>query len=172
MIIRITLVCCTLTARLLDNTSTTVAASHSDGELTVEIVDSATGQPLAARMHLYAGRNASPAAGARRPVKLNMPNSAEFGGHFYIDGKATLPLRVGPYNFELEVWPRILDSKRQFRNRAHAADSKRIEMKRVHRHGEEGWYGGDLDVHRKKIDLPLILRAEALHYAPPSEGRS
>ena len=84
------------------------AAAHPDGELTVEVVDSATGQPIAARMHLYAGRNAGPTAAAKRPVKLNMPGSAEFGGHFYIDGKATLPLRVGQYTFELEAGPEYL----------------------------------------------------------------
>src|SRR4051812_35448386 len=81
------------------------ATAHLDGELTVEVVDSATGKPIAARMHLYAGRNTGPTTAAKRPVKLNMPGSAEFGGHFYIDGKATLPLRVGPYTFELEAGP-------------------------------------------------------------------
>ena len=45
-------------------------------------------------MHLSAGRKPLPtaASAAKRPVKLNMPGSAEFGGHFYIDGAATLPL--------------------------------------------------------------------------------
>src|SRR5882762_4112968 len=114
MIIRITLVCCAFTAGCLTTFRPTVAAPHSDGELTVEIVDSASGQPIAARMHLYAGRNAGPAAGAKRAVKLNMPNSAEFGGHFYIDGKATLLLRVGPYTFELEAGPEYLPQHGQF----------------------------------------------------------
>jgi hypothetical protein len=98
-----------------------------------------------------------------------MPNSAEFGGHFYIDGKATLPLRVGAYTFELEAGPEYLTQNGQFEIERHADDSKRIEMKRVTDLAKEGWYGGDLDVHRKKTDLPLILRAEALHFAPPTE---
>jgi hypothetical protein len=98
-----------------------------------------------------------------------MPGSAEYGGHFYIDGKATLPLRVGPYSFELEAGPEYLTQNGQFEIERHADDSKRIEMKRVTDLAKEGWYGGDLDVRRKKTDLPLILRAEALHFAPPGE---
>ena len=42
-------------------------------------------------------------------------------------------------------------------------------MKRFTDLAKEGWYGGDLDVRRKKNDLPLILRAEALHFVPLSE---
>jgi hypothetical protein len=148
------------------------ATAHPDGELTVEVVDSATGQPIAARMHLYAGRGAGAAAAAKRPVKLNMPGSAEFGGHFYIDGKATLPLRVGPYTFELEAGPEYLTQSGHFEIERHADDSKRIEMKRITDLAKEGWYGGDLDVHRKKSDMPLILRAESLKVAPISESTS
>jgi hypothetical protein len=145
------------------------ATAHPDGELTIEVVDSGTGQPIAARMHLYAGRSTSPAATAKRSVKLNMPETAEFGGHFYIDGKATLPLHVGIYNFELEAGPEYLTQSGQFEIERHADDSKRIEMKRVTDLAKEGWYGGDLDVRRKKTDLPLILRAESLHFVPLGE---
>ena len=141
------------------------APAHADGELTVEVVDSATGQPIPARMHLFAGRSAGAAAATKRLVKLNMPGSAESGGHFYIDGKATLPLRKGAYHFELEAGPEYLTQSGHFEIERHADDSKRIEMKRVIDLAKEGWYGGDLDVHRKKTDLPLILRAEGLKVA-------
>src|SRR3954463_513303 len=90
------------------------ATAHSDGELAIEVVDNATGQPVAARMHLYAGRSAGTATTVKRSVKLNMPGSAEFGGHFYIDGKATLPLRIGAYNFELEAGPEYLTQSGHF----------------------------------------------------------
>jgi hypothetical protein len=143
-----------------------LAAPHADGELRIEITDAATGQPIAARMHLYAGRNPNPAATTKRPVKLNIPGSAEYGGHFYIDGKATLPLRMGAYTFELEAGPEYLTQSGQFEIERHADDTKQIEMKRVTDLAKEGWYGGDLDIRRNKKDLPLILRGEGLHYAP------
>lgn len=150
---------------------TATAAPHSDGELQFEITDAATGQPIAVRMHLYTGRNAVTAAGAKKAVKLNIPGSAEFGGHFYIDGKATLPLRVGAYTFELEAGPEYLTQSGQFQIDRHADDSKPIEMKRITNLEKEGWYGGDLDVDRKEKDLPLILRAEALKIAPVSDSK-
>jgi hypothetical protein len=168
MIIRLSLICCAILGTCLVTVRTTVAAPHSDGELTIEVIDSATGKPIAARMHLYAGRTAGLTTAAKRPVKLNMPGSAEFGGHFYIDGKATLPLRVGPYNFELEAGPEYLTQSGHFDIERHADDMKQVEMKRVTDLANEGWYGGDLDVRRNKADLPLILRAEALHFVPLS----
>lgn len=142
------------------------AAPHADGELQIQIVDSESKQPVAARMHLSAGRATTPAATAKprpkRPVKLNIPGTAEFGGHFYIDGNAKLPLRVGPYTFELEATPEYLSQTGQFEIERHADDSKRIEMKRFANLEKEGWYGGDIDFNRNARDLPLILRAEGL----------
>jgi hypothetical protein len=133
------------------------AATHPDGQLRLLIVDSATGQPIAARLHLSTGR-----AGVPRPVKLNLPGTAEFGGHFYVDGNITLPLRVGAYSFELEAGPEYLTQQGHFEIERHADDSKQIEMKRVTDLAKEGWYAGDLDVRRKDKDFGLILRAEGL----------
>lgn len=152
------------------------AAPHADGELQIQIVDSETQQPIAARMHLSAGRAANPAAAnkprPKRPVKLNLPGTAEFGGHFYVDGKATLPLRVGPYTFELEATPEYLNQTGQFEIERHADDSKRIEMKRFANLEKEGWYGGDIDFNRNAKDLPLILRAEGLQDIHTNEHAS
>jgi hypothetical protein len=145
-------------------------AAHPDGEVQIDVVDGATGHPIAARMHLSSGRQAAPATVAKarpsRPVKLNMPGSAEFGGHFYIDGNAKLPMKVGQYTFELEATPEYLNQNGQFEIQRHADDSKRIEMKRVVDLEKEGWYGGDLDVKRNPNDLPLIMRAEGLRVVP------
>ncbi len=145
------------------------ASPQADGELTIEVVDAATGKPLAARMHLYAGRNPNPTMANKRPVKLNLPHLAEFGGHFYIDGKVVLPVRMGTFTFELEAGPEYLTQSGQFQIERHAEGAKRIEMKRVTNLANEGWFGGDIDIQRKKADLPLILRAEALHFAPMNE---
>jgi hypothetical protein len=142
------------------------AAPHADGELRIEVVDSATGQPMVARMHLSTGRKIGANTSAQRSIKLNLPNTAEFGGHFYIDGKATLPLRVGQYSFELEAGPEYLTQSGYFAIERHADDSKRIEMKRITDLAKEGWWGGDLDVRRKAKDMPLIMGAEGLKVAP------
>lgn len=147
-----------------------LAASHPDGELSLEVVDSKTGQPIPVRIHLSVGRQTSPTPAAKahpkRSVKLNIPGSAEFGGHFYVDGNAKLPLKLGQYTFELEATPEYLNETGQFEIERHADDSKRIEMKRFVDLEKEGWFGGDLDVNRNPKDLPLILRAEGLQVVP------
>jgi hypothetical protein len=146
------------------------AAPRSDGELQIDVVDKATGQPIPARIHLSAGKQVAPAAASRarpkRSVALKIPGSAEFGGHFYIDGAATLPLRSGPYTFELEASPEYLTQSGGFEIQRHADDSKRIEMRRFVDLEKEGWFGGDLDAYRNAKDLPLIMRAEGLRIAP------
>jgi hypothetical protein len=150
--------------------SPALAAPRPDGEVQLEIVDKATGQPIPARIHLSTGKQLSSAAASRarpkRPVNLNLPGSAEFRGHFYIDGAATLPLRAGPYTFELEATPEYLNQTGGFEIQRHADDSKRIEMKRFVDLEKEGWYGGDLDAKRNANDLPLIMRAEGLRVVP------
>jgi hypothetical protein len=130
------------------------AAPRSDGELQIEIVDSATGAPIPARMHLKTSRG--------RPAKLSLPETAEYGGHFYIDGRLTLPLRQGQYTFELEATPEYLTQSGHFDIQRHANDSKRIEMKRFVDLSKEGWWAGDVDFERNEKYLPLILRAEGL----------
>jgi hypothetical protein len=130
------------------------AAPRADGQLQIEVFDAKTGQPIAARMHLFNTR--------RRPVKLNVPNAAEFGGHFYIDGTIILPLRKGQYTFEIDAGPEYRTQRGHFEIERHADDSKRIEMERFADLKDEGWYGGDVDFSRRERDLPLVLKAERL----------
>jgi hypothetical protein len=150
--------------------SRSAIAAHPDGEVRIDIVDKESGQPMAARIHLSSGKQSSPNAAGKtrpkRPLKLNLPGSAEYGGHFYIDGSVTLPLKVGPYTFELEGTPEYLNQTGGFDIQRHADDSKSVEMHRVVDLEKEGWYGGDLDVNRNPKDLPLILRAEGLRVVP------
>jgi hypothetical protein len=140
------------------------AAPRGDGQLTIEVVDGATGMPIGARMHLKNSRG--------RPVRLRLPNTAEFGGHFYIHGQLTLPLRVGQYTFELDAGPEYRTQSGHFEIERHADDSKRIEMNRFANLAEEGWYGGDLHIVRRADDLPLIMRAESLSIVPVDGERS
>jgi hypothetical protein len=140
------------------------AAPRADGQLEIEVVDIATGQPIPARMHLQNAR--------KRPVKLNVRNSAEFGGHFYIDGQLTLPLRRGQFTFAIDAGPEYRTQTGHFEIERHADDSKRIEMTRFADLAQEGWYAADLDFDRAPRDLPLIFRAEHLHDVKTSQFAS
>lgn len=130
------------------------AASRSDGELTIEVVDAETHKPLAARMHLKNSRG--------RPVRVRAGGLNPFGDHFYIDHQATLGLRLGQFEFELESGPEYRTQSGHFEIVRHAEDTKRVEMSPFADLAKEGWFGGDLDASRLPADLPLAMRAESL----------
>ncbi|MGD9633390.1 MAG: hypothetical protein AB7G28_24485 [Pirellulales bacterium] len=130
------------------------AAPRSDGELTIEVVDAETQQPLAARMHLKNSRG--------RPVRLRTGALSPFADHFYIDHQAALGLRVGQYEFEVESGPEYRTQSGHFEIVRHAEDTKQIPMSPFADLAKEGWYGGDLDVERIPEHLPLAMRAESL----------
>jgi hypothetical protein len=143
---------------LLHRAAGVSAAPRPDGELTVEVVDAETLQPVVARMHLKNSRG--------RPVRLRVPGLNQFADHFYIDGKFTVGLRAGQYTFELEAGPEYRTQDGHFEIERHADDSKRIEMHPFANLAKEGWYAGDLDVERRAEDLPLAMKSESLAYVP------
>ena len=80
--------------------------------------------------------------------------------------RCTLGLRVGQYTFDLEAGPEYRTQQGHFEIERHAEDTKRIEMHPFADLAKEGWYGGDLDVERRAVDLPLAMRSESLAYVP------
>jgi hypothetical protein len=140
---------------------TAPAAQRGDGRLAIEVVDSETGQPIAARLHIKNSRG--------RPLSMRRPDTAEFGGHFYLDGSGDLPFRMGQYTFELDAGLEYRTLSGHFEIERHAHDTKRLEVKRFADLAKEGWYGGDLDVTRRQADLPLIMRAEGLSIVEAQE---
>ncbi len=149
--------------------SITQAAQRADGQLELEIVDAETGQPIAARVHLKSTR--------ARSIQLRLPGTSELGDHFYVDGRLTLPLRVGQYTMEIEASPEYRTVTSQpFEIERHADDTKRVEMPRFANLAEEGWWSGDLDVARPPAELPLAMRAEGLNVVtnavPPARAAS
>ena len=77
--------------------ATSVCAGADEGRLTVNAVDKASGQPVAARMHLRNARG--------RPIK---PRKVPYWkDHFVFDGTITLDLPLGTYLFEMEARPGI-----------------------------------------------------------------
>jgi hypothetical protein len=134
------------------------AATHADGELQIIVVDGETHQPIAARMHLTSSHG--------KPIKLKVTGLNQYADHFYIDGKMTLPLMIGRYEFELEAGPEYKTQHGHFEIERHADDSKTIEMHRFADLAKEGWWSGDLDVWRPLAMLPLAMRAENLNVVP------
>jgi hypothetical protein len=134
------------------------ASAHAAGneQLLLKIVDRDTGKPLACRMHLKTA--------AGKPVKV--PGVPYWKDHFVFDGEITLKLPRGGYTFEIERGNEYLLRTGHFRIEPFANDQKTIDLKRYIDMAKQGWYAGDLHVHRPPEDIPLLMRAEDLYVAP------
>ncbi|MGL4514747.1 MAG: hypothetical protein ACRCT8_16790 [Lacipirellulaceae bacterium] len=129
-----------------------------DGELRVEVVDADTQQPIAARMRLVDQRERDvPAAGW---------GLSRLGDHCYIEGEATLGLRVGAYRFAIDAGPEYRTQAGHFEITRHASDEKRVEPRRFATLADEGWVCADVQSARPAVDRPLITRVEALAHTP------
>jgi hypothetical protein len=132
------------------------AGKASEGQLELTIVDAQTGKPIACRIHL---KNA---AGVSKKV-LKMPFWQD---HFACPGQVNLKLPKGNYTFVIECGPEYTDRTGHFTMHGFAEDRKTVDMKRVVNMADEGWWAGDLHVHRSAKDIELLMRAEDLHIAP------
>jgi hypothetical protein len=131
-------------------------ALASGGQFRITVVDAETGQPVACRMHLKNGTG----------KVQKVPRVATWQDHFVFDGKLTLKLPKGSYNFELERGPEYLDRKGHFVIEDFADDEQVIELHRAVDLAKEGWWAGDLDIHRSEKDIKVLMEAEDLHVAP------
>lgn len=127
-----------------------------DGELQLRVVDAQTGEPIAVRMHLKNQRG--------RPVIPK--NTVSWKGHFVIPGVVTLELPVGRYQFEMERGPEYRIRHGNFQIKSGAKDGKQVDMVRIADLKREGWWSGDLHIHRPLEDIRLLMQAEDLHVGP------
>lgn len=132
------------------------ALAGSGGELTIHVIDAKSGLPTSARMHLKSQRG--------KPVRPK--GSVYWHDHFVIDGSITLELRRGHYVFELERGLEYKTFQGHFEIKHHAEDEETIELVRFADLASEGWYAGDLHIHRKPKQIELLMRTEGLHVAP------
>ncbi len=138
-----------------------VLAAFGEGELRLRVIDSETKQPLAFRMHVKTVRG--------KPVRP--PRVPYWHDHFVADGAITFELKRGQYLFELECGPEYKNYTGHFEIQDHSNDERVVEMHRYVNLAEEGWWSGDLHVHRPPDDMQLLMRAEDLHVAAVASWR-
>jgi hypothetical protein len=126
------------------------------GRLVINVVDKATGQPRPARMHLKDARGK-----VIRPPKVPF-----WKDHFALDGSIMLDLPPGTYPFEIESGPEYKFQTGYFTLDRNSNDTKTIEMTRFVDMKKEGWWSGDLHIHRPPAEIELLMRAEDLHIGP------
>ena len=125
------------------------------GKLSIE-VSSADGHLLPCRIHL------SDAAG--KPQRA--PGLPFWRDHFVCDGQAALDLAPGTYRYEIERGPEHERLTGTVEISADQGTAIARTLNRLTDLAEQGWYSGDLHVHRPLADIPLLMQAEDLHIAP------
>jgi hypothetical protein len=150
-----------LIALLRSSIACTVLASAasvfaSGGEFRITVVDAQTREPIACRMHLKNAKGVAQKA-ARMPF---------WNDHFVFPGQLKLRLPRGNYSFELERGPEYTDRKGYFTIEDNADDEQVIDLSRAVDMAAEGWWSGDLHIHRSEKDIRLLMEAEDLHVAP------
>jgi hypothetical protein len=132
------------------------ANAAGEGKVKVSVVDAESGQPIPVRMHLKNSRG--------KPV---IPRgTVSWKDHFILDGEITLKLRPDDYTFQVERGPEYKIRHGNFHIERRAEDHHEISMHRFVDMSKEGWWSGDLHVHRPPKDIELLMRAEDLHVAP------
>jgi hypothetical protein len=133
-----------------------VAAQTEPGTVAITVTEKATGKPVPCRVHL------KDAAGKpRRADRLPF-----WRDHFVCPGDVRLELPPGKYSFEIERGPEYRPGLGSFTLTGKAAEKIAVQLERLADLAAEGWWSGDLHVHRPLDDIELLMRAEDLHVAP------
>jgi hypothetical protein len=133
-----------------------VAAEPAKTMLDIEVLDKQSHQPTPCRIHL------KDAAGkAQRADKLPF-----FHDHFVCKGAVKLELPPGNYTYEVERGPEYSRLSGSVTIKEKEPASLKLELERLVDLPAEGWWPGELHVHRPVDDIELLMQAEDLHIAP------
>lgn len=126
------------------------------GKVRWHIRDSDSRERLPARVHLR-----DPAGQPVRPSGF-----AFWHDHFVTEGSFELPLAPGQYRYEIERGPEYRSISGAVAIASANTTSLTNDLPRLAHLATEGWWSGDLHVHRPLRDVELLMRAEDLHVAP------
>ena len=136
-----------------------------EGELTITAIDKTTGKEVAVRMHLR-DRRGRPVIPTRSVAWKEHRDGKIVMSHFVFDGKVKLSLKPGPYTFQIERGPEYKVRTGNFMIERNAEGFETIVMERFVDMKSEGWWSGELHVHRPLEHIELLMRGEDLHIAP------
>ena len=130
--------------------------NSNSGKASLTILDEATDETVPCRVHLVDGEG-------KPQLSDHLPS---FRDHFCCDGKASLTLPAGSYNYVIERGCEYERCKGSFAIRNGDLTNVTEKLKRIADMASEGWWSGDLHVHRPAEDIELLMAAEDLHVAP------
>jgi hypothetical protein len=130
------------------------AAEPTNENVALRITDN-SGQPLPARIHLKDSSG-----------KPHQPKQLPFWrDHFVCAGEARLELTEGSYAIEVERGPEYSAHRGEFVVTSGKTADIKVALHRIADLAAEGWWSGELHVHRPIADAELLMRAEDLHVA-------
>ncbi len=132
------------------------AESFADGKVRFTVVEAGRDGKVPCRIHVL-----NEAGQAPRPPALPF-----WRDHFVCPGEVELSLPAGPYSFEVERGPEYFVASGKFVVRDGETEHVAVALKRMVDMAAEGWWSGELHVHRPVEDIELLMRAEDLHVAP------
>jgi len=120
------------------------------------VVSAESGGLVPCRIHLK-GKDGKP---------VLAPGLPAWQDHFVCGGEVSLKLAPGDYSYEIERGPEFARIESKFTVAANQALSITNHFRRLVDMAKEGWWSGDLHVHRSLANIELLMRAEDLHIAP------
>jgi hypothetical protein len=132
------------------------ALVEESGKLTLTIHSGDDEEPVPCRIHLK-----DSAGKAQRA-----PNLPFWFDHFVCPGTVSLELPHGEYHYEIERGPEYATITGAVTIRPGAGEKRTHSLQRLIDMRSEGWWPGELHVHRPVSDIELLMKAEDLHVAP------
>ncbi|MFP6763557.1 MAG: CehA/McbA family metallohydrolase [Planctomycetaceae bacterium] len=86
--------------------------------------------------------------------------------HFVCSGQVTVSVKPGKYTWEIERGPEYQRASGDFTVTEKSPGMVEVRLLRMTSLREEGWYSGDLHVHRPVDQIERLMRAEDLDFAP------
>jgi hypothetical protein len=130
------------------------AFGQDTGRLAVVVRDSSGTVPC--RIHLHDYANKTP----------KVPGWPAWDDHLTCDAGARLELPAGHFRFEIERGPEYRSNSGELTIVSGRETTLVANLSRIADLASNGWWSGELHVHRPIDDLPLLMRAEDLHVAP------
>jgi hypothetical protein len=129
---------------------------HDFSKIEFSILEKKTGKPVPCRVHIK-DKNGKPQRAGALPFWYD---------HFVCQGAAQLQLPSGEYSYEVERGPEYAMATGTFMVKEKDQEKVNVELERLLDLTKEGWWSGDLHVHRPVTDIELLMRAEDIHLAP------
>jgi hypothetical protein len=130
--------------------------SRGATNVAITVRDKGSGQPVPCRVHLKDAAGKPQRAG-ELPFWFD---------HFVCPGTATIPLGPGKYTIQVERGPEYSRVAETLDVNAEDRLERAYQIERLVDLAAEGWWSGELHVHRPVEAIELLMRAEDLHVAP------